>query len=100
MKYTVQEYVPSKRVCFRFVKPVGFDGTHTFEVFSESDGCRLEHRVEITPRGLARVAWPLIFGPLHDALAEDAVDRAVEAVGETRQKSRWSRWVRFLRTFG
>lgn len=98
--YTVEEYVPSTRVCFRFTQPAGFVGTHTFEVFPEADGCRLEHRVEITPRGLARLAWPLVFGPLHDALAEDAVSRAVHAMGETQTPKRWSAWVRLLRRLG
>jgi hypothetical protein len=98
--YTVEDYVPSTRVCFRFKQPTGFVGTHTFEVFPEVDGCRLEHRVEITPKGLARLAWPLVFGPLHDALAEDAVSRAVHALGETQRPRRWSAWVRLLRGLG
>lgn len=98
--YTVEEYVPSTRVRFRFKQPAGFVGTHTFEVFPEADGCRLEHRVEIVPRGAALLAWPLVFGPLHDALAEDAVDNAVRALGEVRQPNRWSLWVRVVRAFG
>lgn len=97
VSYTVEEYVPSTRVRFRFKEPAGFVGTHTFEVFPETGGCRLEHRVEIVPRGSALLAWPLVFGPLHDALAEDAVDNAVRALGEARQPNRWSPWVRVLR---
>jgi hypothetical protein len=98
--YTVEEYVPSTRVRFRFSRPVGFVGTHTFEVFPEPEGCRLEHRVEIIPSGLSRLGWPLVFGPLHDALAEDAVDNAVRALGETREPNRWSTYVRLLRGLG
>ena len=97
VKYVVDEYVPSRRVRFRFVKPEGFVGTHTFEVFEEAAGCRLEHRVEIELQGAARISWPLVFGPLHDALAEDAVDRAAGALGEGREPNRWSLWVRLLR---
>lgn len=100
VQYTVEEYVPSTRVRFRFSKPAGFVGTHTFEVFPEADGCRLEHRVEIVPAGISRLGWPLIFGPLHDALAEDAVDNAVRALGETRKTNEWSAWVRLLRSLG
>lgn len=100
VRYTVEEYVPSTRVRFRFHQPAGFVGTHTFEVFAEEHGCRLEHRVEITPRGLARLGWPLVFGPLHDALAEDAVSRAVLALGGTPTPRPWSRWVRLLRGLG
>lgn len=97
VKYTVEEYLPSTRVRFRFTQPAGFVGTHTFEVFTEPTGCRLEHRVEIVPRGTARWAWPLIFGPLHDALVEDAIDRAMMAMGQTRPRQPWSAWVRLLR---
>ena len=97
VKYVVVEYLPPTRVRFRFVAPKGFLGTHTFEVFEEPEGCKLEHRVEIELQGAARLWWPLVFGPLHDALAEDAVDRAVSALGATREPSRWSSWVRLLR---
>lgn len=100
VRYTVEAYVPSTRVTFRFHRPAGFDGTHTFEVFPHPGGSRLEHRVEITPRGLSRLGWPLIFGPLHDALAEDAVTRAIAATGGTPQPRTWSRWVRLLRALG
>ncbi len=99
VQYTVEEYVPSTRVRFRFHQPVGFVGTHTFEVFPEPEGCRLEHRVEIVPTGFSRLGWPLIFGPLHDALAEDAVDSAVRVLGETRKPNQWSAYVRALRGF-
>ena len=54
-------------------------------------------RVEIELQGAALILWPLVFGPLHDALAEDAVDRAVRALGETRERRRWSLWVWLLR---
>ena len=100
VKYVVQEYVPSLRITFRFTEPTGFHGTHTFEVFPETEGCRLEHRVAMVPRGMARLSWPLVYGPLHDALAEDAVDRAVRALGETRAPNTWSAWVRLLRGLG
>jgi hypothetical protein len=98
--YSVEDYVPSTRVTFRFHQPAGFVGTHTFEVFPDVGGCRLEHRVEITPKGLSRLGWPLIFGPLHDALAEDAVTRAILATGGAPQPKTWSFWVRLLRGLG
>ena len=100
VKYTVEEYVPSVRLRFRFRKPIGFEGTHTFEVFREADGCRLEHRVEMVLRGASRLGWPLVFGPLHDALAEDAVSQAVRALGLPPRDKTWSLWVRLLRGLG
>ena len=100
VRYVVEEYLPSTRLRFRFHQPKGFDGTHTFEVFPEAAGCRLEHRVEIIPRGFSMVLWPLIFGPLHDALAEDAVSRAALALGLAPRPKPWSTWVRLLRRLG
>jgi hypothetical protein len=45
-----------------------------------------------------RWQWPLLFGPLHDALIEDSLDRAVAAVSEmTYEQARWPGRVRTLR---
>jgi hypothetical protein len=48
--------------------------------------------------GVALLSWPLMFRWLHDALIEDALDRA-EATVTSRplQERRWSLLVRFLR---
>lgn len=35
---------------------------------------------------------PLVFRPLHDALIEDALDRAATSLGLDPEKPRWSRW--------
>ncbi|MFB6520879.1 hypothetical protein [Streptomyces sp. NPDC056401] len=45
-----------------------------------------------------RVSWPLVFRWLHDALAEDALDRAEPACsGTVARPARWSPYVRLLR---
>jgi hypothetical protein len=42
--------------------------------------------------------WPLLFEPLHDALIEDSLDRAVAAVCEAPyEPARWPRRARVLR---
>ncbi len=45
-----------------------------------------------------RWQWPLLFGPLHDALIEDSFDHAVAVVAETTYLPARSPWrVRALR---
>jgi hypothetical protein len=46
---------------------------------------------------LARLGWPLVIRPIHDALHEDVLDTAEAVVGRTPPPHEWSRRVRFLR---
>ena len=100
MRYVVESYQPGVELGFRFTAPSGFDGGHRFVVTPEGVGARFEHHLEMNPRGWARVLWPLVFGPLHDALAEDAVARVVRELGGFPKARKWSLWVRFLRRCG
>jgi hypothetical protein len=96
--YTVERYDPGFAVWFRLTEPTGFEGGHGFDLESTASGStRLRHVLTIDLRGTARVSWPLIFGPLHNALVEDVLDMAAVAVGETPYKRAWSPWVRVLR---
>ena len=82
IRYFVQAYVPGRSVRFRFTEPDGFEGGHVFEVLDgPGDGCRLRHVLEMRVRGRARLSWPLLYRPLHDALIEDALTCAQTAVG-------------------
>ncbi len=47
--------------------------------------------------GQALFTWPVIFRPLHDALIEDAFNKAARQLGLPAGKSDWSGWVRMLR---
>jgi hypothetical protein len=78
---------------YRITGPDGFTGWHGWDV----DGNVLRHVVEADCRGLARVGWPLVIRPIHDALHEDVLDAAQAAVGGAPPPREWSRWVRFLR---
>ncbi|GAA4430685.1 hypothetical protein GCM10023148_35530 [Actinokineospora soli] len=91
--YVVEEYEPGRRVRFRFTAPRGFLGHHEFE----AEGAELRHRIVMRTRGLARLTWPLAIRHLHDALVEDAFDRACAAMGVEVERARWSWWVRLLR---
>jgi hypothetical protein len=98
VRYTVETYVPGRLVTFRFTGPRGFVGTHGYHVEALDDGgSRLRHTLAMQAVGTARVTWPLVFRPLHDALIEDSLDRAALALGEAPVGARWSLTVRILR---
>lgn len=96
VRYSIEQYEPGRRVVFRFHAPRGFDGTHGFEVEPEGDGAILRQILEMRLHGPAWITWPCFFRPLHDALIEDALDKAHVRFGGMRQAS-WSWYVRFLR---
>jgi hypothetical protein len=98
IRYFVEHHVPGESVRFRFTAPRGFCGWHAFEVLDATAAhCVLEHRIEMTTRGLAVWSWPLLYRPLHDALIEDALSVAQASLGEEPRPVSWSAWVRFLR---
>ena len=98
IRYDIELYEPGKRIRFRLRAPRGFDGYHGFEVLADERGATLLHTLEMNAHGLARITWPLIFAPLHDALVEDCLDAAAIALHEQPQSRPWSWRVRFLRS--
>lgn len=98
IRYFVEAYTPGQFVRFRFTGPRGLVGWHALEVLDATAvHCVLEHRVQMRTEGLARLTWPLVFRPLHDALIEDALSRAQVSLGLQPKAAPWTRWVRFLR---
>jgi hypothetical protein len=97
IRYQVSRYVPGRMAAFSFCTASGLDGGHRFEVVPEGDGTVLRHVLEARPVGQGRLTWPLVMRPLHDALIEDAMDRAERAVGG-HPRRRWSPQVALLRT--
>jgi len=96
--YRVESYVPGQTVVFRLSRPKGFDGIHRLDVVEQPDGSSLlRHVLEMTPRGRARIVWPLAIRPLHCALVEDALAKAEAEVGQPPRIVPWSRRVRALR---
>jgi hypothetical protein len=99
IRYAVGECEQGRRVRFRFDPRLGLAGQHEFEAATDAGPTTLRHTLEVTPRAGMRVAWPLIFRWLHDALIEDALDRAETATTGTPVKGHgWPLWVRLLRT--
>jgi len=98
IRYFVEEYEPGRSVRFRFTRPRGFDGSHRFEITQAVDGrVRLRHVLEMRASGPALLTWPFLYQPLHDALLEDALDRAGSTLGLPIAPRRWSAWVKVLR---
>lgn len=98
IRYRVDTCEPGKRVVFRLQAPRGFDGSHGFEVEPRGErGTTLRHILDMNARGPAMLTWPLLFGPLHDALVADCLDCAAAALGEEPQLQPWSLRVRLLR---
>jgi hypothetical protein len=98
IRYVVTCYEPGQMLACRFTAPAGFVGTHWFEIRSDGySGTLLRHTIEMKLVGRAKLSWPLIFRPMHDALLEDALAKAQRAVGEAPALVLWSAWVRILR---
>ncbi|HAK59099.1 MAG TPA: hypothetical protein DCO77_01780 [Nitrospiraceae bacterium] len=99
IRYFVEDYSPGRSVCFRFTAPQGFFGTHAFEADELSPGTvRLRHIIEMDLIGPARFSWPAVFEPLHDALLEDALDRAEAFVSNQPVHQReWPLKVKLMR---
>jgi hypothetical protein len=98
IRYQVELYEPRRRARFRFTAPRGLAGFHEFRVTESEGQTVLSHRLEARLGGLTALTWPLVYRPLHDALIEDALDRAESALrtGAGRRAS-WSMRVRVLR---
>lgn len=98
IRYVVEAWAPGRSIRFRFTEPEGFVGTHRFEIES-LDGAktRLRHVIEMRATGLSWLAWTLAIRSLHDALLEDALDRAEMFAGKELPKREWSTWVKFVR---
>ncbi len=98
IRYVVEAYEPGRSIRFRFTKPVGFRGSHRFEIEEVSaNRVILRHVIEMRAVGRAYWSWLFAIRSLHDALIKDALDRAELFTGGTPRKRAWSYWVRFLR---
>ena len=98
IRYSVEEFVPGRRVVFRFTAPAGFDGVHHFTLEGDGEGTTIAHAIEMKTSGPALLTWPLVFRPLHDALLEDSLDKLeAHLSGEPWRRRSPSGWVKLLR---
>jgi hypothetical protein len=99
IRYAVTAHVPGRRVEFTFAPGIGARGTHTVTATPlAADRTLLRHEIEARTTGRMRLGWPLAVRWLHDAVLEDLLDRAQDAVGAPpARRARHSAWVRVLR---
>lgn len=98
IRYVVETHDRGRSVRFRFTAPEGFEGGHGFDLRKDEVACStLRHVLEMRVSCRARLSWPLIYRPLHDALIEDALDCAQTSLGEAHPTASWSTYVRLLR---
>ena len=96
--YRVIEHRPGRLIRFAFTAPEGLIGEHGFELDDNGERVVLRHVLRGRAVGRVRWQWPVLVGPLHNALIEDSFDRAAAAVSETvYQPRRWAPWARTLR---
>ncbi len=97
LRHVPLDHQPGGPRRFRITGPSGFTGWHGWEV-AANGATMLRHVVEAECRGWARLAWPLVIRPIHNAMHEDVLDRAEAVLGSGRPPTReWPRRVRFLR---
>jgi hypothetical protein len=96
LRHEPLEHERGKLRRYRITGPDGFTGWHGWDVTANGRSV-VRHIVEADCRGWARVLWPLVIRPMHDALHEDILDRAEAAVGGSPAPREWSPRVRFLR---
>jgi hypothetical protein len=98
IRYHVESYEPGRKIQFRFTKPDGFDGVHRFETEPAGEGRTiLRHVIDMQTTGFrAMLTWAIIR-PLHDALLEDALDRAERFLGKQIPLRKLSLLVKFVR---
>lgn len=99
IRYRVESYTPGETIRFRFEAPAGFHGYHEYVAIRQA-ACStvLRHSLVMRTTGRARLTWPLLFRPLHDALIEDSLDNASRSLGlMIAAPNAWSWRVRLLR---
>lgn len=101
IRYSVSEHTPGCRAVFEF-EPMNhmrrFQGRHYFEVVPRGEETVLRHTIDVEIDAATYMYWKVFVERIHDALLEDAFDKAERELGLARpHRSRWSLSVRLLR---
>lgn len=95
--YYVERFTRPELIRFRFTAPKGFEGYHEFQIEPRLGSVIFRHTLRVRTRGLATWFWLLVLRPLHDALVEDAMDRASNYSSGCCFTSPWSLRVRLIK---
>ena len=94
IRQVVDDYVPGRRLAFRFAPGLGLVGWHSLEVESLGEHrCRLTHTLDAHLELRMIPVSPILIRQ-HDALAEDLLDRAEQVTTGRAVRSRWPASVR------
>lgn len=100
-RYRVSAHVPGHRVEFTFdaMRHLRlFRGRHWFEIIDDDDAIFLRHTIDVRTCPRTWAYWKIFVEPVHDAVIEDAFDKAERNLGVTDpRRSRWPVRVRLLR---
>jgi hypothetical protein len=101
VRYAVSAYVPGRIAEFRFDGTgltADWDGRHLFEVIPRKSRVILRHTIDAAADPKTWLAWFFMIRPMHNALIEDALDRAESELDiGPRKPARWGVWIRLLR---
>ena len=98
IRYTIEIFHPGEIIQFRFDKPQGFNGVHRFEIIElDSQNTFLKHSIDMKTNLRATLIWYITIKWLHDALIEDLLDRVENHYNNSKKRTKWSLWVKFLR---
>lgn len=100
IRYTIIDYIEGEHLKFRFTKPNGFYGTHEFNVIEiDSNKVEINHIIKMRTSGVSTFAWIFVIRWLHDALIEDAFDKAENLFSSKETTTKYSIWVKLLRVY-
>ncbi len=98
IRYSVAAHTEGEFITFNFTQPRGFIGYHKFQVNEISyDLKEVVHEIRMETKGLDTLKWIFVIRWLHDALAENALDRIANHFSEKNKRTPWSLWVKFWR---
>ena len=100
IRYNITEYNFEDSIYFKFTKPSGFDGYHSFKI-NELGHNKTEviHCIDMKTYGMSTFSWIVIIRWLHDALIEDALDKIENHFSLEKTASTYSVWVKILRAY-
>ena len=101
VRYAVSAFVPGRIVEYRFDgtgMTAAWDGRHLFEVVPRRSHVLLRHTIDAAADPKTWLTWFFVIRPMHNALMEDALDRAEMNLGTGPKKpARWVMWVKLMR---
>ena len=101
VRYEVEEYMRGQKAVFRFDGTgltAAFNGHHYFQIIPANGHVILRHIIDAKGDFKTWLKWKAVIEPLHDALLEDALDRAELALnGQVARPAKWSTRVKILR---